>query len=310
MKKALGLALGFVLGFALVCALSACMKEPDLKPDYGPVATEEDFKAALGQVTVPDPYSIMQGEYAYFTRQTWIESRPYLVNQRWAYTVRSKTEDANDYLILYHKTLYENIQGQEKPSESETVARLAKKRAATTNSIMNDNAPDAQSLQLVIQSLDPRSRLAFSPVSLLFVQVGAFSTSADQVGPFGTSADQGGSVRPPMTFHNLKMTKASVPVPDYVRLLDNCGGLTADKCSAGLTAYTLSFDQVIWNDSGAQKYSIVRVFSPDVPYFGSTLFPEEPGVIQACVTTLLTLQGRQLLLAQCDEIKAFTFGHP
>ena len=259
---------------------SSCMKAPDLKADFGPEVSNQELAKLLSEVETPDPYTIKAGEYAYFTRSTNIADQIYQIDQRWAYTITSKTEEANDYVFKYVKDLREYIDGHEKPSSYQHTVRLEKK---PTNSISSMTPTEFAKTFHQSAALDP------------IMTLGALNTNGSSIRPAGKR----------VTFHNAKLQKGHVPVPDFVQ---NCGRLPSDKCRGALKAFTLSFDQVVWDGDQGQKYSVSWLFSPDVPFFGSTMFPDPPGVIQSCSSTQLPYQGQRIKVTQCDEIKDFTFG--
>lgn len=250
--------------------VTGCMKEPELKANFGPEVSPTDFAAKLREVETPDAYTIKKGEYAYFIRSTVIQDQVYQLDKRWAYTVTNKTQDATDYIFTFVKEMREYDSGQEKISQDQSEVRLAKE-VATTSFI----APQSWAKAFVTSRAQP-----------------TFTTKSESR----------------ITFHNLVMQKTSVPVPEFVQARADCGGLTPEKCRAPLRAWIMTFDQVHWDGNEGQKYSVRWVFSPDVPYFGSTMFPSPAGVIKACGTTQLPFQGQRVKVTQCDEIKDFAFG--
>lgn len=291
--------------FLFVLGGLSCMKKPELKADFGPEVTDQSFEQALGQIETPSPYTIQANEYSYTTRETWVEGKPYLVNSRWAFTVTSKTEEVDpvnhidDYIIEYVKELRETqADGSEKISKTKTDARLAKQQTTASPGTVapSANSPNEESLKASLAKPIP-------------IHMRSARISIDPFAVFSHSIHTMEDV-PRVTRHNLKFNKGTFPIPDFTSQRSDCGGLGTDKCTTALTAYYLSFDQVNWDENGGQKYSLLRVFSPDVPFFASTMAPDFAGVIQACVSTTLSEQGQPVDITQCDEIKDFTFGHP
>ncbi len=284
-----------------------CMKQPDLKPDFGPEITKESW--AVAKPEPPKFDSVQSNEYAYATRETWVEGRPYAINNRWAFTITSRSEQSDRYMISVVNELREYSQGEEKVSTRKADIGVAKTMAApTAQSVTSAHYPTEKSARKALADTAPvhpsakSSLISMSPFSL-----------------FARASLRTLEESPRITLHNLKFTKGSYPVPDFVKQRPNCGGLPTDICKGALKAYYLSFDQVNWSENGGQKYHMTRVYSSDVPFFASTLSPLVltseidyfyPGVVQACVTTDLPYNGVTIQLTQCDEIKDFTFGHP
>lgn len=286
-----------LLKITLACCVLgglSCMKQPKLQADFGPEVSDQNFSQALEQVEIPNPYTIRQNEYSYATRETWVEGRPYLVNQRWAFTVTSMTEDAVDYIISFVHEVREYSNGEEKVSSKKEDRRLRKQQSNTASIetvAPTSQSPSEQSLKAALADK------ANGPTSTNMSPFHVFTHGVKVM-----------EALPRVTRHNLKFEIGNYPIPEFVKQRSNCGGLTAEKCKDSLKAFYISFDQVNWDENGGQKYNLQRVFSPDVPFFASTMAPDLPGVIQACVTTLLPHNGQAVQITQCDAIKDFTFG--
>lgn len=280
-------------------AASGCMKEPELKADFGPEITSADFSNKLAEIEGPDPYTIKKNEYAYFIRSTVLQDQIYQLDKRWAYTVTNKTEDANDHIFSFVKETREYIGDQEKISQNQSEVRLTK-RSTNTSSIATPVSMSPLSLAAGVQSSLDIQRLRFRPSETRTIPIVQMSTLT----PFAFRPASNEKV----TFHNLKLEQTHVPVPDFVRQRANCGGLTNEKCRAALKAYVMTFDQVQWTGTEGQRYSVLWIFSPDIPYFGSTMFPSPAGVLKSCGTTQVPYEGQRVKVTQCDEIKDFTFG--
>lgn len=290
---------------ATAVAAGGCMKEPELKADFGPEVSSREFSQKLNEIEGPNPYSIKKDEYAYFIRSTVLQNQIYQLDKRWAYTVTNKTEDARDYIFTYVKETRELVGDQEKISQNQSEVRLAKQQA--------------QQQPTQFQSLTKLGSV-FSPLNLDFGFARRLSLSQFQFRPtvFRTAPIVQMSTLTPfadrpaaegrVTFHNLKLEQTNIPVPEFVQQRADCGGLTPDKCRGALKAYVMTFDQVQWDGNEGQRYSVLWVFSPDVPYFGSTMFPSPAGVFKSCGTTQVPFQGQRVKVTQCDEIKDFTFG--
>lgn len=289
----------YFLWASIALSLSACMKEPELKPDFGPEITSAEFSKALAQVEVPDPSTIKKDEYAYFVRSTVVQDQMYQLDKRWAYTVTDKRPQGQDFVLTFVKELHEYDQGKEKISQEQDEVLVGPASAPASTPSLN------YSPLAVVQDLySGRAR--------------ALSFSSEPASPArGILSKHSGDIRTRatsrVTFHNLKLEKTSVPVPEFVQQRANCGGLSREKCRSALKAFILSFDQVAWNGNDGQRYTVLWVISPEVPYFASTQFstnPREntPGIIKSCATTQLPYQGQRIKVTQCDEIKDFTFG--
>ncbi|MBX3018330.1 MAG: hypothetical protein KF767_10600 [Bdellovibrionaceae bacterium] len=261
-------------------AAAGCMKEPELKADFGPEVTSAEFSSKLSEIEGPDPYTIKKDEYAYFIRSTVLQDQVYQLDKRWAYTVTNKTEDANDHIFSFVKETREYVGDQEKISQNQSEVRLTKRSSNTS------------SLKL--------SQLQFRPTETRTAPIVQMSTLT----PFAYRPASTEKV----TFHNLKLEKTYVPVPDFVKQRANCGGLSSEKCRGALKAFVMTFDQVQWTGNEGQRFSVLWIFSPDIPYFGSTMFPSPAGVLKSCGTTQVPYEGQRVKVTQCDEIKDFTFG--
>ncbi len=278
---------------ALIVIPAGCMKEPDLKPDFGPEVTSADYAAAISQVELPDPYTIQKGEYAYFTTETYLEGRPYNLDKRWAYTVTDKVDDAanNQWIFTYLQEIREYEGGQEKVSTNTSSVRLEKKAAVVNTS---DLSPLAQ-----FKMMDRAKK-------------GISISEVNPIRSLGKIQAQAAEKR--TSFHNLKVEKGFFPTPDFVQQRSDCGRKDPAKCKDPLKVSVLSYDMVSWDDM--QKYHVEWVISPDAPYFGSTRLnlndPNEsfPGVLRSCASTNLPVQGQRVRVTQCDELKDFTFGPP
>lgn len=283
----------FVPALALISSLG-CMKDPELKPDFGPEITPEDYAKAMSQVEVPDPYTIKKGEFAYLTTETFLEGRPFNLDRRWAYTVTNKEDDAanNEWIFTYFHELREYVGGQEKVSTSTSTARLEKKVSAV-------NATSGPSAH-------------FSPPASLMAANKGITFS--EVRPLESlTRVQTKAAEKEKTYHNLKFQKGFFPTPEFVQSRPDCGRKDPLKCKDPLKASVLSYDVVDWKEN--QKFHVEWVISPEIPYFGSTQLDLKdardsfPGVLRSCVSTSLPVQGQRVRITQCDELKDFTFGH-
>lgn len=271
-----------------VTGASSCMKDPELKPDFGPEITSEDYARAMNQVELPDPYTIKKGEFAYFTQETYLEGRPFNLDRRWAYTVTNKVDDVanNEWVFTYLREMREYVGGQEKVSTDTSTARLTKKAASI----------DSTDLSLLALSAEKKG-ISFSEVRPLR----------------SLSKIQAQAAQKEKTYHNLKLQKGFFPTPEFVQNRANCGGRDPGKCKDPLKVAVLSYDVVDWKEN--QKFHVEWVISPEIPYFGSARLnladPEDsfPGVVRSCVSTNLPVQGQRVRVTQCDELKDFTFGH-
>lgn len=284
---------GLVLSFA--AALLSCMKDPELKPDFGPEITSADYAAAMSQVELPDPYTIKKGEYVYLTTETFLEGRPFNLDRRWAYTVTNKEDDVpnNEWIFTYIYELREYIGGQEKISTNTSTARLEKKAA-------------------VVETTGPSPMAQFNPPA--GIAAASKGISFSEVRPLeALNKVQARAATNEKTYHNLKLLKGFYPTPDFVQSRPDCGRKDPAKCKDPLKAAVLSYDVVDWKEN--QKFHVEWVISPEIPYFGSSQLnltdPNEsfPGVLRSCVSTNLPIQGQRVRVTQCDELKDFTFGH-
>lgn len=263
------------------------MKQPELKADYGPEITDEELLAALSQIEVPSPSTIKKDEYAFATRETWVDGRPYMINQRWAFTVTNKVDLGDVYQLSIVHELHEYAEGKEKVSSRKAERYLEKTEKEKASGFIEPQQWAVR--QIVAEGMGFGFKAASAPT-------------------------------PRVTLHNLRFRKGRFAVPDFVKQREHCGGLAPEICRDSLTAYFLGFDQVNWDENGGQKYIVERVYSPDVPFLAGTLSPyllsndpdEQrgfiPGVIRSCVSTTLPVNGVPVQLTQCDEIKDFAFG--
>lgn len=278
-----------------------CMKDPELKPDFGPEVTNQDYANAISQVELPDPYTIKKGEFAYFTQETYLEGRPFNLDKRWAYTVTNKEDDVanNQWVFTYSRETREYAGGQEKISIDESTARLEKQAPlvdSTNLSPLSQLTINTFDNLVSINSQDAKNSFAISEVSPL--------TSLSKI--------QASANEKKISFHNLRVQKGFFPTPEFVQQRANCGGKDPAKCKDPLKVHLLSYDMVDWEQN--QKFKVEWVISPEAPYFGSTRLnlaaPNEsfPGVLRSCATTDIPIQGQRVRVTQCDELKDFTFG--
>lgn len=287
----------------------ACMKETELVADFGPEVTTEGFR----KLVKPEPptfESVRANEFGYAVRETFVDGRPFAINYRWGFTVTSRTELSDRYIVGLNHELREYSGGQEKTSTKKGEIAVGKSvPPPTPASVTASHYPTRESARRALADTSPQhpkaksSLVSFSPLSL-----------------FARNSLQALEAPIRRTMHNLSFTKGTFPIPEFVKQRANCGGLSASVCSSGvLKAFHLTYDEVEWTATGGQKYSISRVYSSEIPFFASIDSPLVltsdidyfyPGVIQACIKTDMPYNGVTIQITQCDEIKDFTFGTP
>lgn len=284
-------------GGVLLFSLLSCMKDPELKPDFGPEVTGDDYSKAIQKLSLPDPYTIKKGEFAYFTTETFLEGRPYALDKRWAYTVTDKVDDtaSNQWIFTYVREMREYVGGQEKVSNDTSTARLTKKASALDpQSIETKSLAQAVDFKMMTMARDGISISEVEPQKSL-------------------TTIQAQAAQKRQTFHNLRVDAGFFPTPDFVQKRTDCGRKDPAKCKDPLRVNVLSYDMVNWDDM--QKYHVEWVITAEAPYFGSTRLnladanDSFPGVLRSCTSTTLQIQGQSVRVTQCDELKDFTFGH-
>lgn len=277
--------------FALIGALVAlvgCMKDPELKPNFGPESSAAEFSQKMATIESPSPFTMKKDELSSMTSSTVLADQVYQLNRRTILKVNAAGDSGSDYLVTYSKEIHEFLGGDEKISASERDIRIAKS-AATTASI--------------------------SPFSLINDPLAGFDsgiqklTALERITHLTPQAYKTFSADNRTTFHNLTVEKGTTPVPDFVQQRTDCGGFNSQKCRSGLKTYIVKFDQVDWSGDSGQRVSVMWMISPDVPYSASAMFPKIGGLIKSCASAQVPYQGQRVKVTQCDEIKDFTFGH-
>jgi hypothetical protein len=299
--------------------LTGCMQQPELKANFGPEVTQQQFSETFTQIKTPDIYSIRANEYAFAARQTWIEGQPYVINQSWGITVTKKVDQGDHYLLSLVEDLTEYNQGQSKPSNRKADRTLGKKNTPpdgpTTAATPNEQSIHAAVNEFALRGrhpaadMSPLATLNLPSHGLRLFHGRADSASGQRLSTMVNKAK--------ITFHNLQLQQIQFPVPDSVRSQPNCGGLPPEKCTS-LPAYRMSYDQVNWDENQGQKYTVTQIYVADVPVIAGTLSPALfssgdpfiPGVVQACVNTSLPVKGQLIQVTQCDNVQKFTFGTP
>lgn len=99
-----------------------------------------------------------------------------------------------------------------------------------------------------------------------------------------------------VSFHNLKVTDVTVPVPDRVAMQPNCLGLT--NCE--LKGTNITFTKAEWYSSTTRDITRYNfTFSPEAPYLGVAL--------NGCLNFLYKANGREYLVTQCQVLRDFRF---
>ena len=217
----------------LVVFLWGCMKTPEYNQDFGPEVSGDSIAAAINEAPTASVYSIKKGEFASSQKTQQVQSNQPVVVFQLSNTVTDKTEDASNYYFTIIKKTAEMIDGQMKPTTTESHAVLAKPTPTPAAAPASD-----------------------SPKSLPTLSIASVQTAA---------AD--GAV----TFHNLRVDDISVNVPTLVLQRSDCGGLSPDLCHGSIPAKRISFDQVNWKGGVGNKYSVSYTISSMVPFFASQL---------------------------------------
>ncbi|MCB9084923.1 MAG: hypothetical protein H6624_11295 [Bdellovibrionaceae bacterium] len=102
---------------------------------------------------------------------------------------------------------------------------------------------------------------------------------------------------PPVTFHNLSITKGIRPAPPAVVDTSDCRGLS--PCHLNVTE--VNFDLVEWPKPDDWKVTKYRyIYSSDTPY--------PAHLVLLCVKTLVDTEARDYFVSQCQILKDFIKG--
>lgn len=292
-----------VLMLGLTVWTLGCVKQPEMKPDFGPEVNPEKILQALDEALTdtPSPHSIQKDEYVYSTRETWIDGRPYSVDERWALTVTDKVDKGDHYQLSFALEIRRTENGEEKISAKAMDARLKKTPTARSGPAAPEVTYDESSILQALKQKTSDIQPNLSPFS--FMQMKSIRALANR-----------------FTFHNFKFENGRYPIPDFVRQRKNCGGYTPEKCQDSLKAFYIAYDQVEWLDSGTKRISVSEVYSPEVPFFASVMTPlllevDEKSqkafrnsLLRLCAKINIPVGGQQVQVTQCNEIKDFTYG--
>jgi hypothetical protein len=106
------------------------------------------------------------------------------------------------------------------------------------------------------------------------------------------------------TYHNLKVSSGSYPVPPAVKNRPGCGGLS----SCDIPSTLIQFDFVEWyNDGTYQKVAVDLTFTDKTPYlpFGRNFDLFNGILISDCRATVVPIEGRTVYVRDCLNIEDF-----
>ena len=272
--------------------LTSCLKPPQNLQDFGPEASLESINSALGDAPITSPYSIEAGEFVYIEKWQQVESSsPTLIAQE-GQTISQKEDKGDHYLLTLVTEIRQNIDGQMKPTLTESSVRLNKPTAL-------EQLAHYFSFQ---KNIDIRSEISKVRVPFLswpdpFKTLGANSRASIAAKSSNTASSPKAQK---VTYHNLEVETISWSTPSLVKERQNCGGLPAEPCQQGVATRRIRFDRVLWEERGGDKMSFAFHFSDQVPYLANQL--------SVCMEAKVDYQGQRLNLLQCETVKDFTSG--
>ncbi|MEK7357848.1 MAG: hypothetical protein AAB250_15465 [Bdellovibrionota bacterium] len=261
--------LAFLLPFLLL-ALTGCIPRDDGAPvDYGPQVEVATLNEAL---TTPiqdmDPLNIKLGEFRAIENSQEIIGMPgkqLISAQGVTITAASNTSTQLLLTAVITELTYKNDGTFEKVSREGPVCV--------------SKVPGACGEDVVPTPGSMAAKAFSSPVVYIENTVKALASN--------------------ITFHRLKMSTETVPVPPSVATRPNCGGIP----SCQMTVYKVGFDQVEWVDGKGHRVHIDVSLSPSVPYLSNQL--------EACFTGLVEVgKTSDVLVKQCSSVYDFRFESP
>lgn len=307
MKKFLFITFLAVIIPFIVFGFIGCVKAPSTVIDYGPENSAADVQDAVNDVVqnaAPTaPLSILKDQYIYVEHSQAIDVySPTLISQR-ADTITDRTDTDTTFSLgidiqlnelqpdgtMQFSRSHSDLNGLEKnpapPSQAPTVTSLSSSQTA-------NNLPSIQQLT--------------TPHLVTIQDYSLHSIKTQEENP-----------DPKVTYHNLKRSSGIMPVPPLVKARTDCGGIA--NCNAGIRYVQLSFDRVVWDDSGnGTKTSIEYLFSPDIPTYvydwanSDDLFftTQLSECAQQWIAQTTNDTTRYIPVRDCRDLEDFRFGPP
>jgi hypothetical protein len=273
-----------LLVFLLV--LSACVKQPELKADYGPAVSISDIQKAAFSMAPPDPYSIRKGQFISMDEYQVVDSKPPTTFFQRSDEVTAISEDSTTVKMSFKVNLQElDAQGQWKTSTQPYNLTFLK-----SNSV-------AEALAY-FQTLNTKNES----------EVQAYTINKLR------TLD---ATKPKVTYHNLKSTEGTFDTPGSVLSKPNCGNIT--NCKTKMRYTEISFDRVVWSsDDIGEKTSIRYIYSPDMPTYIEDWTNEDgiyfTNLYKSCAQVFKSFsqggQSQVVPILGCAEIRDFQFGAP
>jgi hypothetical protein len=272
----------------ILCILAtvACVKKPDLRPDYGPAVSISDIQKAAFSAAPPDPFSIRQGQFISIDEVQVINTLPPTVYFQRTDEVMGVSEDTTTLSLAFKVSLNElDSQGQWKPSISPYNLTFLK-----GNSVAEAMA--------YAQSLRASEDSDIKPYTLKKMK----------------TLD---ATKPKVTYHNLKQAEGWFDTPVSVLSKPNCGYVP--NCNSKMRYLEVSFDRVIWESEDRGTKTAMRfIYSPDMPTYIEDWTNEDgiyfTNLYKTCVQTFQTITQGQVSqvvpVLGCAEISDFQFGKP
>ncbi len=273
----------------ILFAFVGCMKNPELKADYGPKVTSEKIGEALNEGAELRPETIKMDQYVSLEGYMGIDTRPpETTYQRLDEVVKYEqpVQDGKIYSVAtFNVTTRELVNGGWKEYKLGNLGLVVDVKPVATTAFQSR---DTKESGLTIQSIQ---RLAAAAPEKY-------------------------------TFHNLTKESGVMPVPAAVSSRPDCGGLPEMVCRNGLRYVKVKFDQVYWEtpDHGI-KTAFTLISSSDVPTYiesWDNLNPEDNSLrvtnqIKGCGQTWMELSDgtnkQTVPVMNCMELRDFQFGH-
>lgn len=249
--------------------LTSCLNAEPEAPDFGPEVSAQSVASALSApFEVLNPTSIQKGEFVHIESNQAISGGTKFVTKDTGITVIDRQEDSDSIDLTL---AFQEVTYSSDGSSSSTSFE-------DTVSISKSSASSFSTSSFSSPSLQSSSALAASSVKALAISI---------CEPTLDSA---------VTFHKLAVTSSSDPVPQQVQNTSFCSG----QSSCNISVSNISFDQVIHGDGESQKISCEYSYSTEVPYLA--------GQMKRCITLAVPIDGRSVVITECDQILNFTSG--
>ena len=255
----------------IIFVLSSCLKaEEDAQVAVGDGTTASEVSTALtDSLGSASPLSIRQGEFVHIETYQKISDGPKFVTRDTGLTVIDRIEDGD----LVRLNVAVEIVEYSSDGESDTL--LVEDEVY----IANDATP---------------AEVAAANLKLASVEYSIFNDTVYTQNSFSVCspfADEN------VSYHNLKRSVVSEPVPDAVIDSEYCGG--SSDCN--INVHKVEYDQVFWNGDEGIKIHCAFKYSQAVPYLAQQL--------EQCFTGVVKVDDRSLLLTECSVVRNFLEGN-